>query len=69
MDSSGRIAGTYLHGFFDTPSCRSALRRLLSLPDEVASVVSSPEVFDRLADWLEQHLLMDKIMRIVGLDG
>jgi adenosylcobyric acid synthase len=69
IDPTGRIAGTYLHGFFDTPACRSAFRSLLGLPNAGLPTASSLEVFDRLADWLEQNLAMDQILRIVGLDG
>ncbi len=69
LDPAGRIAGTYLHGLFDTPACRIALRGFLGLPSVIAPMVAAPDVFDRLADWLEQNLAMDQILQIVGLDG
>ncbi|HET6383941.1 MAG TPA: cobyric acid synthase [Armatimonadota bacterium] len=72
IDPAGMIAGTYLHGFFDRPEVRSALRGFLGLPPSSGANVSGPaslEVFDRLADWLEQNLDMERIFGIMGVDG
>ncbi len=71
VSQDGRVFGTYLHGIFDNKSFRSAflnkLRREKGLPqfDGDASVGSDP--FELLADHLEQHLNMERLLAICGI--
>jgi len=65
----GRICGTYLHGLFGNDSFRSAFlnrtRRKKGLTEREAAVQDDP--FDKLAAHLEQHLDMERLLRICGL--
>jgi adenosylcobyric acid synthase len=59
----GRVFGGYLHGLFDLPAFRHALLRLLG--GSPAAAVKPAGAFDRLADWLEAHADMDRILDLV----
>jgi adenosylcobyric acid synthase len=65
VDASGRVFGTYLHGLFDSPAFRRPFLRMLGW--EEGEVTASPCVFDRLADWLEAHAAMDRLLALVGV--
>jgi adenosylcobyric acid synthase len=69
----GNAAGTYLHGFFDSDSCRNALaaalckRKGISLPDEpdFNFAAYKREQLDKLADAAREHLDMSFIYRVL----
>lgn len=71
---NGNVAGTYLHGFFDEDLLRSAVVNALCQKKDV--VPAPPRSFreeqerqyDRIADALQDHLDMDAIRRIIGLE-
>ncbi len=66
----GRIFGSYLHGIFANSSFRAAflnkLRRKKGLPERTAAEPDDP--FDKLAAHLEQHLDMERLLKICGID-
>jgi len=70
--ADGRIAGTYLHGLFDSAEARDALLTWAGL----AAPAATPDLatwreagIDRLADACATHLDIDAIDRLAGLDG
>jgi len=69
MSADAQVAGTYLHGFFDAPSCQMALRAFLGLGAAVAESIAPAEAaFERLADWLEQNLDISRVLAMAGLE-
>lgn len=68
------VCGTYLHGFFDDAALRRAwldgLRERRGLaplaPDAAAARLADP--LDRLADMLEEHLDLEAVARMVGIE-
>ncbi len=70
---SGRIWGSYLHGFFDTESCRRALLRMLCRrkgigEDELTAfdyAAYKEQQYDLLAEAVRNNLNMDLIYRIL----
>lgn len=64
VDAGGRVFGTYLHGLFDSPALRRPFLRMLGWNE--GEVTASPCVFDRLADWLEAHTAMDRLLALIG---
>lgn len=70
VSPDGRIIGTYLHGLFDDAPLREALlnrlRRAKGLPESPAAL-PPPDQYDRLADHLEQHLDLPRLLTICGL--
>ncbi len=71
VGDTGLVAGTYVHGLFDSPQTRAALRRWLGVPERRVDVSSNePEsVFDRLADCLEQNLDIGRVLDMIGPIG
>lgn len=71
-DGRVRLLGTYLHGLFDGDRFRhefcAALRADRGLSAQAPTVHAPGQALDRLADCLEEHLDMQKIMRSCGLD-
>jgi adenosylcobyric acid synthase len=70
VSADARVFGTYLHGIFDNQEFRTAflnrLRQAKGLPIVSAeSRVEDP--FDLLAEHLERHLNMEKLLRICGI--
>jgi adenosylcobyric acid synthase len=67
----GRVFGTYLHGIFDNDGFRTTflnkIRKAKGLA-EVSPGLRLPDPFDLLAKHLEQHLDMDKLFRICGIE-
>jgi adenosylcobyric acid synthase len=67
----GRVFGTYLHGIFDNDAFRTAflnrIRRKKGL-DEKVSAASTDDPFDLLAEHLERHLDMERLLAICGLN-
>lgn len=58
ISTDGNIAGTYLHGLFDTPlACAAVLEWAgLESPEHIDRDVQRQREIDRLSDCLEQHL-------------
>jgi adenosylcobyric acid synthase len=72
VGGDGWIAGTYLHGFFDSPELRGAILRNLARRKGVAAAASWGSVarrdpFDRLADHVREHLDVARLWEIIGL--
>lgn len=70
VSPDGRVFGTYLHGIFDNDSFRTAflnrIRREKGLPEQgVAAIAADP--FELLANHLEQHLDIERLLGICGL--
>ena len=71
--AAGNIAGTYMHGFFDSAPCRTALisalcsQKGIALPDESAFVFDAykNEQFDILAKGVRESLDMNLVYRIL----
>ena len=74
INAEGTVAGTYVHGLFDSDPFRHAFlqelaaRKGVTLPEQ-ADEPAAPDgdVFDRMADLLRQHLDIPAIYRIAGL--
>lgn len=70
VSSDGRVFGTYLHGIFDNAGFRSAflnkLRRAKGLEERLAAELRD-DPFDLLANHLEAHLAMDRLLMLCGL--
>jgi adenosylcobyric acid synthase len=66
----GRVFGTYLHGIFDNAPFRNAflnrLRREKGLREQDGDRAAG-DPFDLLAEHLERHLDMERLMAICGL--
>jgi adenosylcobyric acid synthase len=74
VSPDNRIIGTYIHGIFDNDSFRTAYldeircEKGLELQcNRIKSCVTDP--FDLLADHLEKHLDMPRLLNICGLDS
>ena len=70
VNEAGTVAGTYLHGIFDSPDLAVALIRAFggqTTPPPDAVALREAE-FERLADMVEAHLDMPAIIRIAGLE-
>jgi adenosylcobyric acid synthase len=67
----GRVFGTYLHGIFDNDGFRTTFLNKIRKAKGLAEISPSfrqPDPFDLLAKHLEQHLDMDKLFRICGIE-
>jgi len=71
VSTDGRVLGTYLHGLFDNDGFRSAflnqIRMAKGLPTFSADC-RSEDPFDLLADHLEKHLDMERLLQICGIE-
>jgi adenosylcobyric acid synthase len=71
VSGDGRVFGTYLHGIFDNTSFRTAylnrIRKEKGLPLRIGHDRAGDAPFDRLADHLERHLDMARLLDICGL--
>ena len=69
ISADGNIAGTYLHGLFDTPDACAALVQWAGL--ESASTIDvgalQEESIALLADAIREHLDVPALVRITGL--
>jgi adenosylcobyric acid synthase len=71
VSSDGRVFGTYLHGIFDNDGFRNAflnrIRKEKGLrPSSVSTAQADP--LDLLAEHLERHLDMEKLLAICGIE-
>ncbi|MRR58433.1 MAG: cobyric acid synthase, partial [Deltaproteobacteria bacterium] len=71
VSADGRVFGSYLHGIFDNHGFRAALlnqvRMKKGLPTHSADC-TSVDPFDLLAEHLEQHLDLERLFRICGIE-
>ena len=71
VSADGRVFGTYLHGLFDAHGFRNAflnkLRREKGMP-AVSSDCNREDPFDLLAEHLERHLDMNRLLGICGVE-
>ncbi len=69
MAATGRIMGTYMHGFFDLPGVTAKWLAWIGLPELAAGAVHGPagrdRAYDLLAEHLTAHLDMDAVCRLV----
>ncbi|MRR34424.1 cobyric acid synthase, partial [bacterium] len=71
VSPDARVFGTYLHGIFDNPGFRNAFLNRLRLEKGIPTVSGSccmEDPFDLLAEHLERHLDMVKLLEICGLE-
>jgi adenosylcobyric acid synthase len=71
VSADGRVFGTYVHGLFDSPAFRRMFLNRLRAARGWAPLTGGPEGtleqdLDRLADFVETHLLLDKIEAIIA---
>jgi adenosylcobyric acid synthase len=71
VSADGRVFGTYLHGIFDNDGFRTGLLNRIRMgnglpPKSVAPAQADP--LDLLAEHLERHLDMAKLLAICGID-
>jgi adenosylcobyric acid synthase len=63
VSADGKVAGCYLHGLFASDAFRRQfLARLGAAPSAFAYDASVDTTLDRLADHLETHLDLDRIL-------
>jgi adenosylcobyric acid synthase len=71
VSADGRVFGSYLHGIFDNLGFRTAflnrLRREKGLPI-VSAEYREEDPFDLLAKHFEQHLDLERLFRICGIE-
>jgi adenosylcobyric acid synthase len=71
VSPDGRVFGTYLHGIFDNHAFRTAflnrIRREKGLPMRTTDC-KNEDPFDLLAEHLERHLDMERLLRICGIE-
>lgn len=72
VSPDGRVMGTYLHGIFDNHGFRTAflnrIRREKGIPEQ-QECVPAADPLDLLADHLERHLDLDRILGLCGVPG
>ena len=70
ISDDGQIAGSYLHGLFDTPATCAALLRWAGLTEVLPFNYPAlrEQGIERLADAVEQHLDMRRIDALLQLD-
>ena len=65
VSADGRVCGAYAHGFFADDRQRAAwLRRLGGAPSNLAYEAEIERVLDRLADHLERHVDLDRLLAL-----
>ena len=69
--ASGRVAGTSLHGLFDADGFRSAVLAEIAeardrryRPSDVGFAAALDGQHDHLADWVEEHLDLDRLLAL-----
>jgi len=68
MSSDGQILATYVHGLFDRPEACQALLRWAGLadPQPIDAAAQREGAIERMADAVEQHLDMARILDLLG---
>jgi adenosylcobyric acid synthase len=71
ISADGQILGTYLHGLFEAPAGCTALLRWAGLrdPQTIDYLAVRETAIERLADSVEGHLDMRKILGLLDLPG
>ncbi len=65
VSADGRVAGTYLHGFFaDDAQRRAWIERLGGSPSRRSHDADIQSTLDALADHLEAHIDVDRLLRL-----
>jgi len=65
VSADGRVAGTYLHGFFaDDAQRRAWIERLGGTPSRHSHDADIQSTLDALADHLEAHIDVDRLLRV-----
>ncbi len=70
VSADGRVFGTYLHGLFDNDGFRSALLNRIRMAKGFPTFSAdcrSEDPFDLLAEHLEKHLDMERLLQICGI--
>ncbi len=63
----GLVAGTYVHGLFSADSFRKAFLAEAGVASSLAYETSVDAALDGLADHLERHVAIDRLLEIAGL--
>jgi adenosylcobyric acid synthase len=64
VSADGRVAGTYLHGFFaDDAQRRAWIERLGGTPSRHSHDADIQSTLDALADHIEAHIDVDRLLR------
>jgi adenosylcobyric acid synthase len=66
QSEDGRVAGTYVHGLFAADSFRSAYLAGLGVPSTLAYDAAVERALGALADHLEAHLDIERLLAIAG---
>jgi len=66
-DAEGRVWGCYLHGLFESPAFLRCF--LASWGVVVPETPAVSPTFDRLADWLQAHVDVDAVLRLLNDRG
>ncbi len=68
FSDDGQVAGTYLHGLFDTPAAADAVLAWAGLRRNTAPDIHAlrEAAIDRLADAVEAHLDLPRLLSILG---
>ena len=69
ISNDGQIAGTYLHGLFDTPAAADAVLAWAGLQESATPDIQALRevAIDRLADAVEAHLDLPRLLSILDL--
>ncbi|WP_087461776.1 cobyric acid synthase [Oleiphilus messinensis] len=69
ISKDNQVFGTYLHGIFDQPDALQAILNWCGLQPETRVDINTlrEQSIDRLADSMEQHLDMGKILQMLGM--
>ena len=68
ISEDGQILGTYVHGLFEAPDACEALLKWagLSAPQRVDYTAVRESAIERLADSVEAHLDLNRILRLIA---
>ena len=68
ISADGLVAGTYVHGLFGSDSFRRSFLAEAGLASSLAYETSVDAALDELADHLERHVAIDRLLEIAGLE-
>jgi len=71
ISPDGQVAGTYLHGVFDTPEALQAIMQWAGADTELLSTYEQQQedALDRIASACEQHLDLKRLLSFTDLSG
>ena len=61
-DRTGRIRGSYLHGIFSSDAFRASYLEQLGVTSDLSYEDGVEDTLDALADHLEQHMDLDRLL-------